>query len=66
MAEFFFRCKSNPTAPLLVLTTFWEAKEMRNHPDYERIDEFGELVKDEQDEAPGQIPLAIAGAKTGR
>jgi hypothetical protein len=39
---------------------------MRNHPDYERIDEFGELVKDEQDEAPGQIPLAIAGAKTGR
>ena len=66
MADFFFRCKSNPTAPLLVLNTYWEAKEMRNHPDYERIDEFGELVIDEEMNAEGQIPMAFAGPVKGR
>lgn len=59
--SFYFRCKSNPTAPLLVLNTFWEAKEMQNHPDYERIDETGEVVVDEESQAEGQIPLHFAG-----
>lgn len=54
---FAFRCKSNPDAPLLVLSTFWEAKEMRGHPDYERVDEFGDVVVDEEDRAAPSIPI---------
>ena len=57
MASFFFRCKSNPNGPLLELKTYWEAKEMKGHPDYERIDEFGDLVVDEEDKAPQTIPI---------
>lgn len=63
MAKFHFRCKTNPTAPLLVLDTFWEAEEMKNHPDYERIDELGEVVVFEEDSAPNRIPFVVAGAK---
>jgi hypothetical protein len=33
---------------------------MLNHPDYERIDEFGEVIVDEKDTAENQIPLQIA------
>jgi hypothetical protein len=51
-----FRCKANPTGPLLKLNTAWEAKEQRNHPDYEEIDEFGETVVAE-DEIEGTIPF---------
>lgn len=57
--KFYFRCKSNPSAPPLVLTTYWEAKEMQNHPDYERIDEFGEVIVSEEDKAEGGIPLVM-------
>jgi hypothetical protein len=57
MSQFFFRCKTNPSGPLLVLDTFWEAEEMKNHPDYERIDEAGELVVFEEDSAPNRIPF---------
>lgn len=59
---FFFRCKSNPSAPLLKLETFWEADEMSNHPDYERVDEFGEVIVDERDSAESQIPMEVAAA----
>lgn len=58
--KFYFRCKANPTAAPLVLESFWEAAEMKNHPDYERIDEMGEVVLDEADSAENQIPIAIA------
>jgi hypothetical protein len=51
----FFRCKSNPNGPLLPLTP-GEAREMVNHPDYERVDEFGEVV-DVEDELDGTIPF---------
>lgn len=47
---FLFRCKSNPSAAPLKLDTAWEAREMSGHPDYERIDEFGELVVGDLDE----------------
>ena len=62
--KYYFRCTANPNAPLLVLGTYWEAQEMLNHPDYERIDENGEVIVDEKDEAESQIPLAVA--KLGR
>jgi len=38
---FYFRCRTNPGAPLLVLETEWEAKEMKKHPDYDQVDEDG-------------------------
>lgn len=56
MSTYYFRCKSNPTAPLLEITTAWEAKEMKNHPDYERVDETGEVIV-EIDELEGTIPF---------
>jgi hypothetical protein len=58
--KFYFRCKTNPSAPPLVLDTYWEAQEMRNHPDYERIDEFGETIVEEGDEAENPIPFVSA------
>jgi hypothetical protein len=60
--QYHFRCKSNLKAPLLTLHTAWEAKEMRNHPDYEEIDEFGEIVVHE-DEIEGTIPFNGAGGR---
>ena len=48
--KFYFRCVSNPTAPYLVLETAWEAAEMKNHPDYERVDECGEVIYDDLDD----------------
>ena len=54
--EYYFRCKSNPKAPLLTLYTAWESKDMRNHPDYEQVDECGEVIVTE-DEMEGTIPF---------
>jgi hypothetical protein len=53
---YYFRCKTNPTGPILVLPSFKEAREMLNHPDYERIDESGEVIEVE-DELEGTIPF---------
>ena len=53
---YYFRCTSNPSAKPLEINTPWEAKEMRTHPDYEQIDETGEVVKQE-DELEGTIPF---------
>jgi hypothetical protein len=53
---FYFRCKSNPGgAPLLKLTG-GEAREMENHPDYEQVDQFGEVIEME-DAMEGTIPF---------
>jgi hypothetical protein len=49
--EYLFRCKTNPNGPLLVLHTYREAKEMKGHPDYERVDAYGEVVLDEEEQA---------------
>lgn len=57
--KYFFRCKANPTAKPLELNTYWEAQEMRNHPDYERIDETGEVIEDELDTAENTIPINL-------
>lgn len=61
MAQFCFRCKTNPRAALLVLDTFWEAEEMKNHPDYERVNELGEVIVDESATAPNRIPIVVSG-----
>jgi hypothetical protein len=62
MSTYYFRCKSNPSAPPLQLNTAWEARDMRNHPDYEQIDEMGEVI-DQVDELDGTIPFQ---GSTGR
>lgn len=58
--KYYFRCKANPNAAPLVLETYWEAQEMLNHPDYERIDEAGEVIVEEKDTAENQIPIEMA------
>ena len=39
--NYYFRCRSNPSAPLLVLDAEWEAKEMRTNLEYDPVDEDG-------------------------
>lgn len=52
----YFRCKANLNGPVLKLDSNWEAEEMKNHPDYEEVDLFGEVVKQE-DPLVGTIPF---------
>ena len=49
----YYRCRSNPTAPLLVLDSEWEAKEMRMNLEYDHVDEDGLPVVD-ADETPSE------------
>lgn len=57
---YYFRCKANPSAPLLELHSYWEAQEMLDHPDYERVDECGEVIIDEKDTAENRIPFDVS------
>lgn len=47
--KWYYRCRTNPKGPLLELNQAWEAKEMKRHPDYDEVDEFGLPVIDEDD-----------------
>ena len=58
--KFYFKCLGNPRAPLLVLDTYWEAKEMRGNPEYARVDAAGNPWPDEEADAPTQIPVGPA------
>ena len=55
--RYYFQCTSNPNAPLLVLTTFWEAEEMKSHPDYRRVTAEGKPVIVEGAGVPQRIPF---------
>lgn len=59
---FYFRCISNPNGPLLKQLG-WEAKELREHPDYEEVDEFGEVIERE-DYGDETIPMAVAAPRS--
>ena len=48
----YYRCRSNPSAPLLVLDSEWEAKEMRQNLEYDHVDEDGLPVVDAEEAAP--------------
>ena len=57
--KYYFRARSNPSAPPLVLDTEWEAKEMRLNLEYDPVDEDGlpivledEPVAEEKDYIP--------------
>lgn len=54
--QFHFRCTSNPNGPILTLDNASEAKEMQGHPDYEQIDEMGEVIIVD-DPIEGTIPF---------
>ena len=61
----YYRCRSNPSAPLLVLDSEWEAKEMRQNLEYDHVDEDGLPVVDAEEpvaEEKDFIPFA-AGVK---
>ena len=55
MSQFYFRCRSNPKGPLVVLNSKWEADEMKNHPDYDQVDEDGIPVVPEHER--GETPI---------
>ena len=48
----YFRCTSNPSGPLLVLETEWEADEMKTNREDTEVDETGfpVIVSDEATE----------------
>jgi hypothetical protein len=56
--KFYFRCTTNPTAPLLVLDSAWEAEEMKSHPDYERVTVEGDVIPDPMNSVPLRIPFS--------
>lgn len=49
MTHFYFRCRSNPNAPLFVTTELWEAQDMAKHPEYERVDAKGNPLQTAED-----------------
>lgn len=60
MESFYFRCRSNPAAPLLVLNTDWEAREMRTNTEYDPVDADGlpiVIVDEPAAEADLSIPF---------
>ena len=50
----YYRARSNPSAPLLVLDTEWEAKEMRLNLEYDHVDSDGLPVVDEEEPPPDE------------
>src|SRR3989304_4817143 len=54
--KFYFQCTSNPQGPLLVLDNYWEAKDMKLHPDYVEVDEDGlPVINTDESDAPARI-----------
>ena len=50
--NYYFRCRSNPSAPLLVLDAEWEAKEMRTNLEYDAVDQDGLPIVLEDEPVP--------------
>lgn len=61
--QYHYKCRSNPNAPLLTLG-YWDAQEMKNHPDYDRVDELGLPIIEEDVEVPQQIPITTVKPKS--
>lgn len=57
MEKYYFRCRSNPDAPLLTLMTDWEAREMRINTEYDPVDVDGLPIVIEDEPAEQTIPL---------
>jgi len=55
--KFIFRCTSNPQGPLFITDNFYEAEDMRKHPDYQEEDELGNVLVQQRDLAPTRIPF---------
>lgn len=61
--EWRFVCRGNPSAPPLVLNSYWEAQEMHSHPDYYEVDADGLPIANPAESAPTRIPLIIGQRK---
>lgn len=55
---FYFRCTSNPNAAPFKTDEFWDAEEMRKHPDYIEIDGDGNVIPNAADAAPHRMPFS--------
>ena len=55
--NYYFRCRSNPKAPLFVTDQRWEAEDMAKHSDFVRVDEQGRELQS-KDEAFDNVQLA--------
>lgn len=64
MPKFYFRCRSNPRAPLVELDSRWEAEEMKSHPDYDQVDEDGIPMIPEHERM--ETPILFEPVKAGR
>jgi hypothetical protein len=54
--KFYFKAhRSGPSAPLLVLDSYWEAKEMKSNPEYYRVHADGTPFPDEEAGAETRI-----------
>jgi hypothetical protein len=53
----YFRCRANPKAPLLVLDTEWERKEMKKNLEYDPVDADGLpiVVPDDEEDTASQV-----------
>jgi hypothetical protein len=52
-----FKCTANPNGPLFITEQFWEAVDMRKHPDYIEVDEHGDLILNPETQAEQRIPF---------
>jgi len=64
--KFIFRCIANPKGPLFVTDNFYEAEDMRKHPDYQEEDADGNLVINQRDLAPTRIPFGAPAESSRR
>jgi len=56
--KFYFKgINSGPYAPLLVLDSYWEAKEMETNPEYVRVTAEGVVIPREEDAAESRLPF---------
>jgi hypothetical protein len=53
--EYWFKCSSNENAPAMKVDSLWEARDMRNHPDYYEVDETGLPVTNAEQGEPPRI-----------
>lgn len=60
---YWFKCSSNENAPAMRIDSLWEAKDMRNHPDYYEVDETGLPVGNQEEAAPARILFRMPNKK---
>lgn len=57
--KYYFRCRSNPKAPLFVTDERWEAEEMAKHSDFQRVDAEGRVLQDAKEAFDNVQPASV-------